>query len=118
MGGPEPVESLGALKKFIIPPDSKQEEAKAVERLESEVQALRTLRDQPGILRLLHANVAQRFIVTEYHRRGTLDKHLNLFRGKVLAPLEAFSPLVEAVRRIHEKGTVHREFSARVRDSI
>jgi len=72
LGGPDPHESLGALKKFIIPTDNKDEEAKAIGRLESEVKALNALRDQPGVLKLLHANVAQRFIVTEYHGRGTL----------------------------------------------
>jgi serine/threonine protein kinase len=109
LGGPDPAESLGALKKFKIPSDNKDEEAKAVGRLESEVKALDALRDQPGILRLLHANVAQRFIVTEYHGRGTLDRNLNLYKGDTLAALEAFKPLVEAVNRIHKEGAIHRD---------
>lgn len=109
MGRPDPTESLGALKKFIIPSGNKDEEAKAVGRLESEITALQSLRDQPAVLKLLHANLKERFIVTEYHERGTLNRHLDLFKGDVLAALEAFKPLVDAVRRIHEEGAVHRD---------
>ncbi len=109
VGSSDPIEDLGALKKFIIPSDNKDEQAKAIGRLESEVKALTVLRDQPGILRLLHANVAERFIVTEYHERGTLYKHLYMYKGNVLKALEAFKPLVEAVCKIHEEGAIHRD---------
>jgi serine/threonine protein kinase len=109
LGSPDPPESLGALKKFIIPPDNKDEEAKALRRLESEAKALKALQGHPGILQLRHANVADRFIVTEYHARGTLNKHLELYRGEPLKALEAFEPLVEAVCRIHDEGAIHRD---------
>jgi serine/threonine protein kinase len=109
LGGRGPVGSLGAIKKFIIPSDNRDEEAKAIGRLESEVKALRALHDHPGVLKLLHANVADRFIVTEYHERGTLDKHLDMFKGDALAALEAFKPLVDAVCRIHNEGAIHRD---------
>ncbi|MGO9338813.1 MAG: protein kinase domain-containing protein [Terracidiphilus sp.] len=109
LGGPDPDDSLGALKRFIIPSENKDEEAKAIGRLESEVKALRGLQGQPAALKLLHANVDQRFIVTEYHRRGTLNKHLGAFQGNVLAALEAFKPLVDGVNRIHQEGAIHRD---------
>jgi hypothetical protein len=38
LAGPDPIASLGALKQFKIPADDKSEEARAVGRLESEVQ--------------------------------------------------------------------------------
>ncbi|MGB6745577.1 MAG: protein kinase [Terracidiphilus sp.] len=106
---PDPVDTLGALKKFIIPSENKEEEAKAIGRLESEVAALTALKDQSGILKLLHANVTDRFIVTEFHPRGTLNQHLNLYKGDALKALEAFRPLVDAVRRIHDMGAIHRD---------
>jgi serine/threonine protein kinase len=109
LGGPDPAESLGALKKFVIPSDNKDEEARAIGRLEAEVKALKALHGQPGILRLLYANVAQRFIVTEFHARGALNKHLHLYRGNVLAALEAFKPLVDAASKIHQEGAIHRD---------
>ena len=109
LAGPDPVASLGALKQFKIPPDDKDEEARAVGRLQSEVQALQALRDYPAVLKLLHANVPERFIVTEYHPRGTLDKHLKLYKGDALAALEAFKPLADGVWKIHQQGMIHRD---------
>jgi serine/threonine protein kinase len=47
--------------------------------------------------------------VTEYHERGTLDRHLDIFKGDALAALEAYKPLVDAICRIHEKGAIHRD---------
>jgi serine/threonine protein kinase len=108
LGGPEPVESLAALKRFNIGPDDRVE-AQAVGRLESEVKALKSLKDHPGVLKLLYANITQRFIVTEYHKRGTLNTHLKFYEGKALAALEAFGPLVDAVQKIHENGAIHRD---------
>ncbi len=109
LGGPDPPESLGALKKFVIPSYDGDEEARAVGRLESEVKALNALRETPGVLKLLHANVASRFIITEFHPRGTLDKNLQLYRGDVLGALLAFRPLVEALCGVHREGAIHRD---------
>jgi serine/threonine protein kinase len=109
LGAPEAAEKLGALKKFKIPTDNKDEESRAIGRLESEAKALQALRDQPGVLKLLHANVAGRFIVTEYHENGTLDKHLDMFKSNALGALNAFLPLVDAVCKIHEEGAIHRD---------
>ena len=109
LGRPDPDESLGALKKFIIPVDNSIEESQAVGRLESEVHALETLRDTPGVLKLLHANIPGRIIVTEFHPRGTLDKHPAMYKGNVLAALEAFLPLVVALCGIHSQGAIHRD---------
>jgi serine/threonine protein kinase len=109
LGGDDPKESLGALKHFQIPSNNKEEEVRAIGRLASEVKALQALTDHPGVLKLRHANIAERFIVTEYHERGTLDKQLKAFRGNVLAALEAFRPLIDAVCRIHKEGAIHRD---------
>ncbi len=109
LGTSDPEDGLGALKQFQIPSDNKEEEAKAVGRLEAEVKALNALKSQPGVLKLLHSNIAERFIVTEYHSRGTLDKHLGRFKGNAPAALKAFRPLVAAVCEIHEGGAIHRD---------
>lgn len=109
LGSPDPTESLEGLKRFIIPPDNKIEEAKAVGRLESEVSALKGLDDNLGVLKLLHSNIPGRIIVTEFHPRGTLDRHLEIYKGDVLAALEAFLPLVDALRGIHQQRAIHRD---------
>jgi serine/threonine protein kinase len=106
LGSPDRAEHLGALKEFEI--REGEEGEKSIGRLEKEIQALQRLR-HPAILKLLHANPSERFIVTEYHPNGTLDKHLDLFRGNVLESLKAFRPLVDAVRLIHEQGAIHRD---------
>src|SRR5437016_2486036 len=62
--GDEPTD-LGAAKVFFIP-DSGDEAERAIGRLEREVAVLREVRD-PGILKLLDANVEERWMVTEYH---------------------------------------------------
>lgn len=111
LGNPDPVENLGALKRFEIPADDKDEEAKAIGRLESEIRALGNV-SHPAVLKLLHSNLGQRFIVTQYHQRGTLDRNLNLYRGKVRLALEAFRALVDGVREIHEQGAIHRDIKA------
>jgi len=96
----EDSDELGALKEFQIPPDDKAEEARAVGRLRGEVQALESI-NHPAVLKLLHHNISERFIVTEYHPNGTLDKQLHRYKGNVLKALEAFRPLVDAVVEIH-----------------
>ena len=49
------------------------------------------------VLKLLYANVSERFIVTGYHPNGTLDKLLHRFMGDVLAAPAAFRALVDAI---------------------
>src|SRR5579863_4454880 len=49
LAGPDPICSLGALKQFKIPADDKGEEVQALGRLESEIQALNSLRDHPAV---------------------------------------------------------------------
>lgn len=108
LGGPDLVENLGALKQFSIPSDDPDEEVKAVGRLEAEIHALQNVND-PAVLKLLHSNLKQRFFVTEYHQRGTLDRNLNLYRGNTLVALEAFRPLVRGVTEIQKQGAIHRD---------
>ena len=106
---PDSPDELGALKQFKIADDDKDREAEAVGRLKAEIKVLETLR-HPAVLRLLHSNVDERFLVTEFHPGGTLDKHLASYKGKPLAALAAFKPLVEALVPIHfQHGVIHRD---------
>ena len=57
----ETPDELGALKEFKIPADDKEEEKRALGRLESEVRALQKIK-HPAIVKLLDANVGERFI--------------------------------------------------------
>src|SRR5438132_1436240 len=85
--------SEGALKLFKIP-RSKSRRTEAVNRLEREVELLGRLH-HPNIVRLLDANIEDRWIVMEYLSNGTLADHLTLYKGRSVAALKAFRPLIE-----------------------
>lgn len=105
--GAEDPSTLGALKIFELGSDSRGKGA--IARLEKEAEALGRLKGRPGVLKLLHANVEKRFIVTEYFPKGALSAHPRLFEGSALRALKAFRPLVCAVRDIHSESMVHRD---------
>jgi serine/threonine protein kinase len=107
----DPSTELGALKKFDIPMDGDVEVQAAVERFEREVEALKSIQ-HPGILKLIEANVAERWFVTEYHPGGTLANASEQCRGDALSALKAFRSIVEAVTHLHEKGYVHRDIKS------
>ena len=74
-GSPDSPASFGALKIFDISPDNPQEEAQAIGRLKSEVEALSKI-DHPAVLKLLYHNADNadaRFMVTQFHQPGTLE---------------------------------------------
>jgi len=99
--------NFGALKKFEISGEG-PEARKAMERLQSEVDALNNI-SHPSILKLLHADVPSKLMITEYHSNGTLADNRDRFTGNVRASLEAFCPLVAAVAILHENGIIHRD---------
>jgi serine/threonine protein kinase len=73
VGSPDDVKDLGALK--ILDVDTNRDEferSKALGRLEKEITALKDI-NHPAALRLLHSNIEENFMVTEYHPGGTLD---------------------------------------------
>src|SRR5262245_36354615 len=88
--------SLGALKEFSIPTSAPKEQVeKAIGRLGTEIEALQSIQ-HPSLIRLLHSNRDKHFIVTEYHRGGTLAG-TRRFVGNPRAALEAFRDLVDGV---------------------
>jgi serine/threonine protein kinase len=97
----------GALKLFAIP-RSKRRRAEALNRLEREVEILRRL-DHPNIVKLLDANIKDRWITMEYLPNGTLADHLSVYRGRAVAALQKFRPLVEGVALLHHLCLVHRD---------
>jgi serine/threonine protein kinase len=107
VGGPDDVKDLGALKIFQIPPWGPERE-RATGRLKTEVNALTTI-THPAVLKLLHHNEEENFIVTEYHPLRGLNRHLDKYRGRALEALLAFKPLVEGIALIHEQGAIHRD---------
>ncbi len=97
----------GALKQFSIR-GSKSRRTEAINRLEREIELLRKLR-HPNIVKLLDANIEDRWIVMEYLSNGTLADHLPLYKGRAVGALRAFRPLIEGVAVLHHVGLVHRD---------
>ena len=100
-------EDLGAGKVYHVVGDSALEE-KALKRLEVEFDVLRAI-DSPNVLRLLDSDLGGRFLVTEYHPRGTLAENLDPYVGRPLEALRAFRGLVAGVAKLHERGVIHRD---------
>jgi serine/threonine protein kinase len=110
----EHASELGALKVFKIspegaglspPPGSKEFEA--IERLKNETAAL--CLGLPGLPKLLDSNEPERWIVTEYFPKRTLEDHPLRYKGKVAPALKAFRSLVQTVASLHKEGYVHRD---------
>mgnify|MGYP001130174888 CR=1 FL=1 len=97
---------LGALKELYIKPG--RDEKEAVARFENEVSILSENRN-PALLKLLYANVAKRFMVTEYHPEGSLATRPDRYKADAVAALFALRPIVKAVRELHSKGIIHRD---------
>ncbi len=107
-------DDYGALKRFHLGERDTEEYQQRLDRLMAEVEALKTLSKlgDSAILKLYaHSSPDSNepFIVTEYHRTGTLDKNLTSFKGKPLKSLEALFPVVKAVAKLHERGVIHRD---------
>ncbi len=108
-------EDYCALKHFRVNGASEAETLEAVGRLIREIAALKEMEGTPGILRLIDANVDERWIVTEYQPGGTLDGILEndpqMFRRDAVGALRALRPVVAAVAELHSRqpAIVHRD---------
>jgi len=99
--------TLGVLKVFNVPA-AEPARKKTLGRIELEVLGLRD-HPHPNILRLLHANVEKHFIVTEYHPRGTVAQHRDLFKGDAVGAMTALLAIDDALRPLHKQGVIHRD---------
>jgi serine/threonine protein kinase len=102
----EPSSSFAAAKFFLLRDHSTM--AQITARFKLEVEALGRIR-HPGILRLLDADAAQLWMVTEFHANGDLTGHRERFTGRAVESLRAIRPLVAAVAELHGAGYVHRD---------
>lgn len=102
---PDTVPELGAMKKFLIRPES--DEQQAIARLKQEILVLQ--QERPGLPKLLDSNESERWIVTEFFPRGTVEDNISLYQGKPAIALKAFLSIVNTVTQLHDEGMVHRD---------
>ena len=103
---PEAADDLAALKQFFMS-GSGSDADEAVKRLKNEISILR--QGRPGLVRLIDANEAERWIVTELMSAGTLFDNPTTYKGDVSRSLKTFRSLVEAVAGLHKENLVHRD---------
>jgi hypothetical protein len=86
---------LGALKIFNPRGDAPEAEQQALARMRSEIAVLQ--QNRPGLVKLLDSNESERWIVTKYCHKGTLERHLAKYKGNAELALKSFLPLVQTV---------------------
>jgi serine/threonine protein kinase len=96
-------EELGALKEFLLRDNPEQ----SLQRLKQEIAILE--QGRPGLPRLLGFNANERWMVTEFFTNGTLEDHIQEYRGKAGLALKAFRSVVATVAELHKENIVHRD---------
>lgn len=102
---PELPSEHGAMKKFKIRDEGGEQQA--LQRLQQEIAVLKE--NRPGLPRLLDSSESERWIVTEYFPRKTLEDNIEVYKGKPALALKAFLSLVDTVALLHEDNIVHRD---------
>lgn len=102
---PDSLPELGAMKLFKIRGDGGEQHA--LDRLKREMQVLQ--QNRPGLPKLLGASESERWMVTEYFPRGTVEDNISLYKGKPALALKAFLCLVNTVALLHDEDIVHRD---------
>jgi len=84
----------------------------AVQRMRREVSTLKNL-SHPNILKILDENLDghsnTHWMVTQFLKRGSVDKHAGHYKGNALRTLKAIRPIVDALAYMHNEGVIHRD---------
>jgi len=105
--GTENEAPVGALKVIHKSEDDTLNE-QASARLGQEITVLSKVQ-HPSLIRILDSNLPEKWFVTDYFQRRSLDTHLTETKGDVLGALMRVRPLIEAVAALHREGFVHRD---------
>ena len=105
----EPQAPLAALKELLpFEEGAAEDEAVALDRMRRELSVLESV-NHPALVKVLDSNLDQKWFVMEFLEGGTLSKHFETYKGRVLDALRAFRPLVDAVSALHVRKVVHRD---------
>jgi serine/threonine protein kinase len=104
---PDLSHELGALKVFKARAQGAKAKKQVVSRLKNEIAVLS--QNRPSLIKLLDSNEKERWIVTEYYPKGTLENDPLRFKGRARSTLVAFRSLVSTVADLHKDGIIHRD---------
>jgi serine/threonine protein kinase len=97
------LDELGAMKEFKLRDDEEQ----SLWRLQQEIDVLNE--NRPGLPRLLGSNINERWMVTEFFSKGTVEDHLLEYKGNAALALKAFRSVVVTIALLHKDNIVHRD---------
>ncbi len=97
----------GALKE-LLPFEEAVNAATAKERLTREMAAMATVK-HPNLIAMLDSNADERWFVTTYYEKGSLENNLTKYRGRALDTVRAIRGLVDGVALLHKSRLVHRD---------
>ena len=103
-----PKELPRAAVKELLPLDDAVNKATAIDRMKAELDTLHNVQHS-SLVKLLDADAKGRWFAMEYFPRGSMSKFPEMFKGRALAALKAFRPIVGAVAEIHKSKVVHRD---------
>ena len=96
-----------ALKVLHKPEDARNAE-NAVDRMHNEISAMKEI-EHPNLLKIYEHDDEFKWYVSEFHRKGSLDIHPNMFKGDAIKALSNVRPLVDGAAKLHDKEYVHRD---------
>lgn len=100
---PDLPDELGAMKEFKL----RDNEEQSLSRLRQEIEVLQ--QNLPGLPKLLGFDIEERWMVTEFFPNGTLEDHLEEYKGNAALALKAFRSVVATIALLHNEGKVHRD---------
>ena len=105
----ESLATRGALKKLLpVEEGAAEDETAALARMKQELSTLESV-EHPALVKVLDRNLDEEWFVMEFLEGGTLSNCLESYKGRVLATLVAFRPVVDATVALHARKVVHRD---------
>ena len=105
----ESLATRGALKKLLpVEEGAAEDETAALARMKQELSTLESV-EHPALVKVLDRNLDEEWFVMEFLEGGTLSNCLESYKGRVLATLVAFRPVVDATVALHTRKVVHRD---------
>jgi serine/threonine protein kinase len=102
----------GAAKILRLPKDTKKRQT-ALERMQRELDMMRTFGDHPHCLGLIEQGPDEGAFITEFQSKGSLEGRENLqeYKGNLLKALTDLRGIVDLLGQVHERKRVHRDIA-------